>query len=577
DAAGVPMLAGVEAVAGTPWLLMARTNVTDVFASWRSRARVLLVLVLALLITVGSIVFAAWQRSLQEHYRELLKMEGELRQTQERFQLLAESSAVGIYLIRDGRFEYVNPAFAAIFGYEIAEIAGRLAVAEIVHPEHRVRVAYNLQHHLVEKNGPKHYEFRGKRKDGTEILLEAHDRYLEYGGRPGVIGSLADITQRKQLEAELQRSQRMESLGALASGIAHDLNNALTPVIIGAELLRPGQDQRGLQLLDTISSSARRGTEMVKQIVSFARGRRGETGPVLMQVLVREMAKILESTFPKSITIHSRLPNDLWRVQGDPTELHQVLLNLSVNARDAMPEGGELTLAAENVELKPGDLPANPGAGAGPYLKISVTDTGVGISAELLPRVFEPFFTTKAADKGTGLGLYTVSNIVKNHRGFLRIDSEVGKGTCFNLYLPAAQMAAKEAAPEPSRRPLPAGNGELIMVMDDEQAVRQLVRSSLESYGYRVLTVPNGLLGITCFEQNREQIKAIVSDTDMPFTDGLSALRTIQKSKPGIPIIIASGTKRSLESVDASHLTVLYKPYTVEELLLAVARSLRGD
>lgn len=383
-----------------------------------------------------------------------------------------------------------------------------------------------------------------------------------------------NITEMKSYEAQLLRAQRMESIGALAGGIAHDLNNALAPVIMGAELLKqnPDTEKREL-LLETILASAGRGTEMVRQLLTFARGSQGRVGPVQIGSLVNEMVKILRDTFPKSIAIDSSLSGKHCIVRGDVTELHQVLLNLCINARDAMPRGGRLTVAAETLELTPANIPPGVEAPTGPYVMLSVADTGTGIPAGVLPRIFDPFFTTKGPEKGTGLGLSTVNNIVKNHNGFIRIHTEIEKGTEFRIYLPAVEAAEAGEGPG-TRPPIPIGGGQMIMVMDDERAVRELTKTTLENYGYRVVTAANGLLGITCFGEFKDDIMVVVSDTDMPFMDGLLALNAIQKMKPDVQIIIASGGKSDSElllKIDTTNVVRLPKPYTVERLLTAVA------
>ena len=421
-------------------------------------------------------------------------------------------------------------------------------------------------------------ELQQMTKAGEPMAVESSWSLLKDDrGKPkGILIINTNITEKKSYEAQLLRAQRMESLGALAGGIAHDLNNALAPVIMGAELLKQSQTEaKPRLLLETILASANRGTEMVKQILSFARGSQGRTGQVQTPELVAEMGKILNDTFPKFISIQTLTGRELWGIRGDVTELHQVLLNLCVNARDAMPMGGQLTLTAENVTVK--NIPQPSDASPGPYVMLSVTDTGMGIPPEVLPRIFEPFFTTKSPEKGTGLGLSTVSNIVRNHDGFIEIKSEPGKGTCFKIYLPACETG--EAAKEKSEETiLPAGHGEMIMVVDDERAVRELTKTTLENYGYRVVTASNGLLGVTCFEQYKDEICVVVSDTDMPFSNGLEAIRTIQQMKPDIRIIIASGGSRDtafFRKVDKAHISELPKPYTVEQLLNAVADAVK--
>jgi two-component system, cell cycle sensor histidine kinase and response regulator CckA len=383
--------------------------------------------------------------------------------------------------------------------------------------------------------------------------------------------------ERRQLEDQLRKSQKMEAIGQLAGGIAHDLNNALTPIIIGTQLLRDAKDTAERdQLLDMIAASANRGAAMVKHILAFARGVKSQGQQIPLSHLVKEMVKIIEDTFPKSILISTKIGKELWNVSGDTTELYQVLLNLCVNARDAMPQGGELTLTVANVSPRQviksvsGDIP--PGC----YVVLSVADTGTGIPPEVLPRIFEPLFSTKPPDKGTGLGLSTVAGIVKKHNGFIQLHSEVGKGTEFKIYLPVMPSVEMDKSKEPEKA-LPLGHGEMILIMDDEATVRQLAQTTLQNYGYRVVTAVSGLDGITTFEQYKQDIKLLLSDTDMPLLDGIAAIRAIQKSRPEIPIIITSGNqhdKKQLERIDTAHLAFLEKPYTIEQLLQAVAHGI---
>ncbi|MGH7973052.1 MAG: ATP-binding protein [Limisphaerales bacterium] len=385
----------------------------------------------------------------------------------------------------------------------------------------------------------------------------------------------------RKLEAQLFRSQRMESLGALAGGIAHDLNNALAPILMGSDLLREtakgNPDELGF--LDLITTSARRCVQMVKQILNFAKGAKSQQGSIRMNHLLREMAALANDTFPKSIIIESEYSKGLFTVWGDATELHQVLMNLCVNSRDAMPNGGRLVLKAENHVVSSDDIrPTTPEVSPGQYVAISVTDTGGGIPDEIRARIFEPFFTTKSPDKGTGLGLSTVAQIVKKHHGVIQVESQAGKGTTFRIFLPAEQMRPIEE-PQPDALALPAGRGELILVVDDEELVLALARTTLENYGYRVVTARNGLEAIACFEPRKNEVKLVLTDNDMPLSDGLQAVQAIQKINPGIPIIVASGVQSDTQwfsRVDRQRVTVMGKPYGVDQLLRAVAALLDG-
>jgi CheY-like chemotaxis protein len=329
------------------------------------------------------------------------------------------------------------------------------------------------------------------------------------------------------------------------------------------------------QVLDLIESSGRRCTALVKQMLTFARGSREESSAVPLRHLIQEMAGIARDTFPKNIDVQRTFPKDLWNVQGNGTELHQILLNLCVNARDAMPQGGQLVISAENVALSEQLLADAP---PGSYVSLTVSDTGSGISPEVRARLFEPFFTTKGPTRGTGLGLSTVASIVKRHKGFIEVRSEVGKGTEFKIYIPAAPTV--DAAPvDPTASTLPFGHGELILLVDDEQSILEIGRSALENYGYGVVTAANGLEALASFELHKSDISIIVMDTDMPYLDGAGALQSIRKTGSEVPVILASATDPDtsfLSRTELSRVERLVKPYGIPDLLHKVAIVLKG-
>ncbi len=440
----------------------------------------------------------------------------------------------------------------------------------------------------------------------------------------------SDITEQKNLEQQFLRTQRMNTIGTLAGGMAHDLNNALAPVLLGAQLLRrksASEDDR--KLLSLIETSANRGADMVRQVLLFARGRGGEFERLELGPLVLELEKMVRETFPKKISVETFVPRDLWPVSGNLTQLHQVLLNLCVNARDAMPDGGKLSFVADNVELSAAEInhlqgrmeptsatatapsplggeragvrgksvvgqpnastashdqadpsPSIPlpseGRGKsvamspGKFISLAVSDTGMGMTPAVQAKIFEPFFTTKGEGQGTGIGLATVVRILKSHGGFLRVESAVGQGTTFEVFIPCAPEFA--AAAEKVSETLPRGNGELILLADDEQALCELVAAELSEFNYRVVPAANGAAALTLFKQHAAEIRLFITDHSMPVMSGPQAIIEIRKLNPRLPVILASGEggAENLEGV-----TELNKPFALAELLQAVSRRLK--
>ena len=383
-----------------------------------------------------------------------------------------------------------------------------------------------------------------------------------------IIGT--DITAKKQLEAQVLRMQRMESIGTLAGGIAHDLNNVFGPILLGLEMLaRQMPDKRSQHLLDLLTAASQRGAEIVKQILSFARGVEGERASVGLASLITEQGRICTSTFKKGIRITAETVTPLWSVMGDATQLHQVLMNLCVNAQDAMPDGGALAIKAVNTVLDAAACKLHPGVNPGPFVLITISDTGTGIQPAVAERIFDPFFTTKEVGKGTGLGLSTVLGIVKSHGGFIDVDSEVGVGTQFRVYLPAiADTDIQTAAPELIGTP--QGDGECILLVDDEAAVRELTGAALEEHGYHVIVAADGTEAVVALSQNMSAIKAVVTDMSMPFMDGPTTIRVLRKMKPDLRFIAISGRLGTTGANELSQIpgvTFLQKPYTSSKLV----------
>ncbi|MEH2227407.1 hybrid sensor histidine kinase/response regulator [Nostoc sp.] len=469
-----------------------------------------------------------------------------------------------------------NKGAETLYGWQATEAWGKNA-SELLYDEPSPEIEAALLQAI--SKGKWEGELTKLTKMNKEVLVASRWTLVcdEQGKPKSILTVDTDITEKKHLEAQLFRAQRLESIGTLASGIAHDLNNILTPILAGAQLLPlkfPNADERTRHLLEILEINARRGADLVKQVLSFARGVEGKHITLQLRHIIVEIAKILKETFPKSIEISTNIPQDLWMVSGDSTQLHQVLMNLCVNARDAMSNGGTLSISAENMLIDANYARMNLEAKEGPYIVITVSDTGVGIPKEMLDRIFEPFFTTKDVGQGTGLGLSTVLGIVKSHGGFVNVYSELESGTSFKVYLPAVGGIETR---NPENLPPQTGHGELILVVDDEAAIQEITTTSLEAHNYKILVASDGIEAIALYAQNRDKISAVLMDIMLPSLDGLTAIRTLQKINPQVRIIASSGlmSDNKLSAVAAIGVnTFLSKPYTVNELLLSLQKVL---
>ncbi|MEH2048515.1 hybrid sensor histidine kinase/response regulator [Nostoc sp.] len=469
-----------------------------------------------------------------------------------------------------------NKGAETLYGWQATEAWGKNA-SELLYDEPSPEIEAALLQ--VISQGKWQGELTKLTKTDKEILVASRWSLIcdEQGKPKSILTVDTDITEKKHLEAQLFRAQRLESIGTLASGIAHDLNNILTPILAGAQLLPlkfPNADERTRHLLEILEINARRGADLVKQVLSFARGVEGKRITLQLRHIIVELGKILKETFPKSIEINTDVPQNLWMVSGDSTQLHQVLMNLCVNARDAMTDGGTLSISAENLLIDENYARMNLEAKVGFYIVICVSDTGIGIPGEILDRIFEPFFTTKDVGKGTGLGLSTVLGIIKSHGGFVNVYSEPGTGTSFHVYLPAVE-GMETLSPEDL--PPQIGHEELILVVDDEIAIQEITRTSLEAHNYKILIASDGIEAIALYAQNRDKISVVLMDIMLPSLDGLTAIRTLQKINPQVKIIASSGlmSDNKLSAAAAIGInTFLSKPYTINELLLSLQKIL---
>jgi PAS domain S-box-containing protein len=479
----------------------------------------------------------------------------------------AANDAIYVRSLADA-MTYWNDGAERLYGWTRAEVLGR-KIHDLIQYD---RDAFETAQAALLDQGYWSGELKMTDKTGKAVIVFCRwTLLLDESGRPKeVLAINTDITERKQLEANFLRAQRMEGIGALAGGIAHDLNNILQPILMTAPLLREtAGDPESREMLDTVENCAQRGANIIKQLLTFARGEPSARVPLPVRHLLNEMNKLIQETFPKNIQLRVNVPKNLWQVLGDATQIHQALMNLCVNARDAMSNGGTLTLAAENLTLDEAFAAMMPGAKPGPYICVSVADTGMGIPPEHLDRIFDPFFTTKEIGKGTGLGLATVLGIARGHGGFVRVNSQTGKGTTFELYLPASPEAKAAARPKCETLP-PRAGGELILVVDDEANVRGVVRRALEKHGYQVATAAEGVEAMGLFAQHRAEIRAVLTDMMMPEMDGPSLVRALRHLEPQLPILGMTGVGekadiKGLETLDL--LVLLTKPFNSAVLL----------
>ncbi len=492
-----------------------------------------------------------------------------LQQSETRYRTLVATAPVGIFQTDVARnCLFINQQGLELMGASLAEVLGR-GWANSIHPDDRLRVfaawesavvvhqQFGLEYRMMTPQGQVNWVY------GNAIAIED-----EAGNITGYLGTLTDITEKKRLEQQFLRAQRLESLGTLASGIAHDLNNVLTPIVGAAQLLQvtlPTLDERNQRLLTMLVESSLRGSSLVKQILTFARGVDGQRTVLKLQHILVETIDIARQTFPKSIEISLDLPaEDLQMVCVDATQIHQVFMNLFVNARDSLPHGGSITATATNLVIDDTNAKLHVNIRAGSYVVITIADTGVGIDSKDIDLIFDAFFTTK--ELGSGLGLSTALGIIKAHDGDIHVDSEVGRGTCFTIYLPAVTNVEKKQLVD--RPESFDGHGQLVLVVDDEFSIREMIKDSLEIYNYRVMLAGDGVEAIALYEREWEQIAVVLLDMMMPNLHTPYIIRALQRINPVVKIVAMSGTSANESIVDQYALgAFLTKPFMTTEML----------
>lgn len=523
-------------------------------------------------------------RRLVPAIRSALKIAAEQARLQESQERNREQAAL-LDKARDGilvcdlnnRVVYWNQGAERIYGWPTGEALGQDITQLLFQGQPPAQLGESLKN--INERGEWVGELEEFTKDGRAIVVQVRATLIrdETGKPKSLLLINTDVTESRQLEEKFLRAQRMESLGVLVSGIAHDLNNALSPILVGIDIVR-SDGRSDESVLSMMEKSARHGAEMVKQILAFARGNDTMKVPMDVGQILREVGKIIEGTFSKTVHCRVKLEEDLRPVAIFATQIYQVVMNLCINAKDAMPKGGTLTLAAQNVRVTPELAAKHPGARPGDHLCVSVADTGSGIPPGQLEKIFEPFFTTKPAGKGTGLGLSTSRDIIRKHGGFMTVSSRVNEGSEFKFYLPADAGRRPAAAPDGSlppadKSPLPSGNGERILVVDDEATVVALAHTALENFGYRVKTAINTWEALACMDDKQEDFQLVIVDLHMEFMGTLTTALAMRKASSQIKMIVTGAAEKDVPANLREQLKAdafVSKPITMETLLKTI-------
>jgi hypothetical protein len=526
----------------------------------------------------------AVKRALRESEDRKSRLEAETKlvRREKLFRALSENSLdIVTVLDKEAMFKYNSQSVAKVLGYRPDELMGQNAFA-IIHEEDVAATMKQFQQCVATPGQTTTAKFRARHQDGSWLYLETVCKsFLDDPEIAGVVVNSRDVTERHRLEEQLLHSQKMEAIGLLAGGVAHDFNNILTVIQGHASLLRAAEQLPEAQRVsvDQIYQAAERAAGLTRQLLTFSRRQVMQPKPLDLNTVLGNMTRMLGRILGEDIALQFNYSAGQPWVHADEGMVEQVVMNLAVNSRDAMPTGGHLTIKIAVVDVTPGDLSKHHDGRAGKFVCFSVADTGSGIKAEVLPHIFEPFFTTKAIGKGTGLGLATVYGIVKQHRGWITVQSKTGQGTTFHVFLPAINATTTKSSDTTIEAAAPTGT-ETILVVEDEAPVRELVTSILTTLGYKIIEASTGVKALEVWKEHREKIDLLLTDIVMP--DGMTGrdlAEKIQADKPSIKTIYTSGYSSDIVGRDfvlREGLNYLQKPFVPQKLARAVRKCLDG-
>ncbi len=515
---------------------------------------------------------------------DLKHSEQAMRQSEERYRAVFNNAGVGINMVdQSGKFTHANAALLDMLGYTLEELQ-QLTPLDITHPDDREATKQPMDAMAEGKGGFWRFEKRYIKKDGGIVWGDLSISFIrDVEGKPyGAVGIIANITERKLAEAarerlqnQLLQSQKMEAIGTLAGGIAHDFNNLLQVILGYSDLLliKKGSGDLDRKKLEVIQRAARDGADLVSRILTFSRKAESLARPIDLNEEIRKSQELLRRTVPRMIDIHLVLAENLQIIHADPAQMEQILLNLAINAQYAMPDGGQLLIETSNVSLTDEHLRTHLGAKPGHYVLLTVSDTGTGMTPEVLERIFEPFFTTKANSEGTGLGLSMVHGIVTQHGGYIRCYSEPGKGTSFKIYFPVSDRELYSDVE--LTREMPAFGTETILLVDDDDRIREMGRQMIEMAGYKVLIAKAGEEALEVYSSYKEEIALIILDLIMPGMGGRRCLERLLSTDPDVRVIIASGLSNGLAGENVAQARgFVMKPYDAKDILRAIRKVL---